>query len=404
MEAKNMKSVNLTGAYWTRTSFSGLVHRVRLLTCILHDSIREDFFRRDDTKNKDELQARNSIVSFWDKVVLLYNDKNYIPNSVQLDESWGPWFVESKELPFTVFRDLEAYEVKSQFREYVNDMEAMYKKWKSSGAGKGMHVMEEEEAETGVQSHDLQELRTHGGDKIDFLKSRHPFCLYLWSRLEKCDAMVSSCPTLLDNSRASGSLTTTTSRVTKAQTTRATVVAMLEKATTQSAGIEGQMMATNRMIGMQVKFQALSNKSSQAHAKAEQLEEHVDEMEEKIVLSDLSGSRLEKFEALLAKKQKNLDAAKEEEMIINAQLERLQTSMDEAMMRVLHSKKKRRVESVNKENEPGGNMVAETDSEVELVELEKEPRSMGSTKRKIFVSSEFDSNSDNDSLPAAYKK
>jgi hypothetical protein len=118
--------------------------------------------------NKDELQARKSIVSFWDKVVLLYNDHNYIPKSVQLDDSWGPWFVESKDLPFTVFRVLEAYEVKSQFREYVNDMEAMYKKWKSSGAGKGMYSMEEEEAMTGTKSKDLQELRTHGGDKLDF--------------------------------------------------------------------------------------------------------------------------------------------------------------------------------------------------------------------------------------------
>jgi hypothetical protein len=39
--------------------------------------------------------------------------------------------------------------------------------------------MEEEEALTGIQSQDLQELRTHGGDKIDFLKSRHLFCLYV---------------------------------------------------------------------------------------------------------------------------------------------------------------------------------------------------------------------------------
>jgi hypothetical protein len=118
--------------------------------------------------NKEELQARNSIVSFWDKVVLMYNDKTYLPKPVQLDDLWGPWFVESKDLPFTVFRELEAYEVKGHFREYVNEMEAMYKKWKSSGAGKGMHTMEEEEALTGIQSKDLQELQTHGGDKIDF--------------------------------------------------------------------------------------------------------------------------------------------------------------------------------------------------------------------------------------------
>jgi hypothetical protein len=64
-------------------------------------------------------------------------------------------------------------------------MEAMYKKWKRSGAGKGMHTMEEEEeVATGIKSQDLQELRTHGGDKIDFLKSRNPLCLYLWNRLE----------------------------------------------------------------------------------------------------------------------------------------------------------------------------------------------------------------------------
>jgi hypothetical protein len=90
--------------------------------------LRENCFCRDDTKNKDELTARNSIVSFWDKVVLLYNDKTYLPKSVHLDDSWGPWFVESNDLLFTVFQVLEAYEVKSQFREYVNDMEAMYKK------------------------------------------------------------------------------------------------------------------------------------------------------------------------------------------------------------------------------------------------------------------------------------
>jgi hypothetical protein len=39
-------------------------------------------------------------------------------------------------------------------------MEAMYKKWKSIGAGKGMHTMEEEETLTGIQSQDLQELRS----------------------------------------------------------------------------------------------------------------------------------------------------------------------------------------------------------------------------------------------------
>jgi hypothetical protein len=79
---------------------------------------------------------------------------------------------------------------------------------------------------------------------------------------------------------------------------------MLEKATTQSAGIEGHMMATNQMIGMQVTFQAISNKSSQAHSKAEQLEEHVDEMEEKIVFSDLSGSKLKKLKHFLLKSRR----------------------------------------------------------------------------------------------------
>jgi hypothetical protein len=59
----------------------------------------------------------------------LYNEKTYIPKSVQLDHSWGPWFVESKDLPFNVFHELEASKVKNQFCEYVNQMEAMYKKW-----------------------------------------------------------------------------------------------------------------------------------------------------------------------------------------------------------------------------------------------------------------------------------
>jgi DNA repair exonuclease SbcCD ATPase subunit len=210
--------------------------------------------------------------------------------------------------------------------------------------------------------------------------------------------MVSSCPTLLDNSRASGALTSMTSRVTKAQTTRASVVAMLQKATTQSAGMEGQMMATTQMIAMQVKFQALqvefqalSNKSSQAHSKAERLEEYVDEMEKQIVFSDLSESRLEKVEALLARKQKNLEDAKEEESVINAQLEQLQTSMVAAMPRVVHSKKRK--VSENKENV----------TDVELIDMDNYPNGVGATKRKIFRDSEIESDSDSVDFPAAYK-
>jgi hypothetical protein len=56
--------------------------------------------------------------------------------------------------------------------------------------------------------------------------------LYLWNCLKMCDAMVSSCPTFLDNNKGSGAATTMTSHVKKGQNSRANVVAMLEKATT----------------------------------------------------------------------------------------------------------------------------------------------------------------------------
>jgi hypothetical protein len=68
--------------------------------------------------------------------------------------------------------------------------------------------------------------------------------------------------------------------------------------------------------------------------------------------------------------------------------------MGEAMMKVLHSTKKRKM-SENKENAPN----------VEVIELEKEIHCVGATKRKIFHGSDFDFENDSDSgsLPAAYK-
>ena len=129
-------------------------------------------------------------------------------------------------------------------------------------------------------------------------------------------------------------------------------------ATLQSAGIEGQMMAMNQMIGMQVKFQALLNKLSQAHSKTERLEEHLDEMEEKIAFLDLSGRKLEKVEALLVKKKTSLEDAMADKTFINAQLESLQTSMDEAIVGVVHNPKK---QTVNKKCKNSAKKVVDLD-------------------------------------------
>jgi hypothetical protein len=77
-------------------------------------------------------------------------------------------------------------------------------------------------------------------------------------------------------------------------------------------------------------------------------------------------------------------------------------SMDEAMVKVLHSKKKRKV-SENKENASSRNMVAEMDTNVKLVKLDKDIHYVGATKCKSFQGSDFESDLDSDSLPAAYK-
>lgn len=213
-------------SYWERSGWPNLGMRCRFIQVITSDEMRPFFVARDAAEaHRTELDARgteSAPKSAWQRMADEFNDETKTYQSLSLGENWGHWYSESHELSWSVLEKydcvklIDGKEMKKKFQEMNNFLGSMYKGFMTSGNGDDMCG---KQMESGDMPVDVAMLPTQGGDRYDFLNSRHPSILYLWYQLlavglwaTACtefpveeSAQDGSCPSVGDDSSLGGS-------------------------------------------------------------------------------------------------------------------------------------------------------------------------------------------------------
>lgn len=204
-------------SFWERKGWQNLGYRCRFIDVISSDEMRNAFVARDDTTwHRTEYDAQNTVAapkSAWQHMADCFNDETKVFESSALGDRWGHWFAQPQDLSWSTLSKYQCVklqdgkDMKRKFHEMNNMLGAMYKQFSLSGSGDDMCG---KDLETGVAEVSVDSLPTQGGDRTDFLNSRHPSTLYLWFMLLKHDLWNTSCTEFPTEFAAEGGVCPTT--------------------------------------------------------------------------------------------------------------------------------------------------------------------------------------------------
>ena len=197
-ETEKGKESNANVTYWQRQGFQNLGYRCRFIATITSNSMRSHFENRDSAAlNRSEVDALttdSATKSGWQHLAERFNDEQYVVQSAELSTEWGTFYSTSHDLSWSELSKhgckklVDGKEMKNKFNLMNNDLGKMYRKWSASGNGAGQLKSGTDsgggvdaEMEGGVVN--IDDLSTHDGDRIHFLRHFHPSTLYLWHQL-----------------------------------------------------------------------------------------------------------------------------------------------------------------------------------------------------------------------------
>ena len=149
--------------------------------CLVSDGVRELYLNSQNSMKRSELDGRNTInfmCSFHEKMVLLFNNRDYVPTSRKLPELHVD-FKDERELHLGEFRltfdrsKQMLVDIKPMLYQLINNYEA-------SGNGEGQRDTSSNDCGT----FDIS-LCSNGDDRKNFLcDNKHTYLLYFWHLLD----------------------------------------------------------------------------------------------------------------------------------------------------------------------------------------------------------------------------
>jgi hypothetical protein len=151
---------------------------LRLYHVIVVDDLRDKFSELYVVRTREQIDARNSVVSgpdFFTMAAEKFNDGNWSSESLPIPDVHEN-FSESKLLPLRV-PPISADDFKRQFVDCRGRLVAMIARWKQSGSGANMKKFSDDEE--GMTEDEIYEFKD-GDDRKAFLNKDPPHILYLW--------------------------------------------------------------------------------------------------------------------------------------------------------------------------------------------------------------------------------
>jgi hypothetical protein len=193
----------------TKRGWSGEIPYLRLIHCIIDDTIKAKFLRRNHAKTRQEIDARNSPMresTVYEDIAYLWNSDDFNPQSflTTCHES----FTEHKDLSYSAINEFaraNPRKVQDRISHMRKELLEIIKNWEASGQGDGGRISGYE-SESDVVAGDtvgFGELKNRPSCALDtrsaFLQSKPPYLLYFWELADE-QGLLSSTLQRLDDS------------------------------------------------------------------------------------------------------------------------------------------------------------------------------------------------------------
>ena len=167
------------------TKWTDAADYLRLYHMLTDAHIRAKFAEIHVVNSREEIDARNSSqlsTNFYAAAATKFNDADWMPDSLAIPDV-HPDFAVSRKLPLSV-PNLDAISLKKRFVDCRAKMVLVMSRWKMSGSGAAMRVMDEEGNCPTVYELDRRTEQVYefneGDDHQSFLQSEPSHILYLW--------------------------------------------------------------------------------------------------------------------------------------------------------------------------------------------------------------------------------
>lgn len=185
------------------TGWSCVVPNLRLIQIVLRPELLAHYETGDRTQQERTTHGargtQQEVMSFWERVMLLFNNKDFKLDSSPIDSSWGGrFFIEPIQLNWEQLDEVGVtsletpFAAKQKYTLLTNQLGNVYHKWKRSGSGQVRvddeaiaDQLNEDAASPPCEVEVQRNLMLSGGDRFRFLGDFNPAIMYLWYMLEK---------------------------------------------------------------------------------------------------------------------------------------------------------------------------------------------------------------------------
>jgi hypothetical protein len=184
------------------------VPQLRMFHCIVDDSIKAKFLRRNDAPTRRQLDSRNSdtrALTVWEEIANMWNDKDFNPVADTIDSH--PDFYEAIDISYEAvakFMPATATKVEDLMTRFRSMLVRVIKNWEASGQGEGgvpreiggddtIPVLDTDDVGFGS----LQGRAPHAlANRRNFLDGAPPLILYMWELFDKHQLLSTTCQIL----------------------------------------------------------------------------------------------------------------------------------------------------------------------------------------------------------------
>jgi hypothetical protein len=190
---------------------------LRLIHCLIEDDgIKSAFIRRHNSKDRMQLENRNSAEkrdpTVWELISAKWNDRDFNPKTMILHIEGQTEFSDEIDLEYSSVQHFAAAtpdKCETKFNEMMVALKRIIQGWEASGQGEG-GVNNEDEEDDGFEinvRHELGSLKNRSTSALasrpNFFRFSEMYLLYLWEVCEIFD-LTRSCMQTLEDSVAAG--------------------------------------------------------------------------------------------------------------------------------------------------------------------------------------------------------